>query len=54
VGETLTVHAFRRDELIAAALTLASAPDDTCWLSVDAGDDDPARARRTGWLGSDG
>jgi len=54
VGETLTVHAFRRDELIAATLTLASAPDDTCWLSVDAAADAPARARRAAWLGSDG
>jgi predicted metalloprotease with PDZ domain len=54
VGETLTVHAFRRDELIAAALTLASAPDDTCWLSVDTAADDAARARRAAWLGSDG
>ena len=53
VGETLAVHAFRRDELIAAALTLASAPDDTCWLSVDAAADDPTRARRAAWLGSD-
>ena len=49
-----TVHAFRRDELIAAALTLASAPDDTCWLVArSATADDATRARRAAWLGSD-
>ena len=53
MGDTLAVHAFRRDELIVAALTLASAPDDTCWLSVDTAADDPTRARRAAWLGSD-
>ncbi len=51
VGETLTVHAFRRDELVVTTLTLAAAPDDTCWLSLDAGADDPAKARRAAWLG---
>jgi len=53
-GEMLTVHAFRRDELIAASLTLANAPEDTCWLSIDPAADDVTRARRAAWLGSDG
>ena len=52
-GETLAVHAFRRDELIAAALTLAAAPDDTCWLSLDATVDEATQARRMAWLGRD-
>jgi predicted metalloprotease with PDZ domain len=35
-GESVAVHAFRRDELITTELTLAPAPDDTCWLTLDA------------------
>jgi predicted metalloprotease with PDZ domain len=51
VGETLAVHAFRRDELMTTAMTLAAAPDDTCWLALVPGADDEMRARRTAWLG---
>jgi predicted metalloprotease with PDZ domain len=50
-GESVAVHAFRRDELIAAELTLTPAPDDTCWLALDASIDDATRARRMHWLG---
>jgi predicted metalloprotease with PDZ domain len=52
-GETLTIHAFRRDELHTVTLTLAEAPLDTCWLTLD---DDVAaevQARRVAWLGPD-
>ena len=50
-GESLTVHAFRRDELITTDLTLVPAPDDTCWLSLDATVDEATHARRIAWLG---
>ena len=50
-GETATVHAFRRDELIIAELVLETAPQDTCWLALTAVIDDDARARRDAWLG---
>ncbi len=50
-GETLQVHAFRRDELFATALTLDAAPLDTCWLTLDEGATAAMQARRTGWMG---
>jgi predicted metalloprotease with PDZ domain len=50
-GETLTVHAFRRDELILTKLTLDAAPRDTCWLTLTATIDGVVRARRDAWLG---
>ncbi len=50
-GETVTVHAFRRDELVTTALTLAEAPRDTCWLALTANIADDVRARRDAWLG---
>jgi len=34
-GETIEVHAFRRDELIVLQVTLDEAPADTCYLTVD-------------------
>jgi predicted metalloprotease with PDZ domain len=52
-GESVAVHAFRRDELITTSLTLAEAPHDTCWLSLDAKVDEDVRARRAAWLGLD-
>jgi predicted metalloprotease with PDZ domain len=52
-GESIAVHAFRRDELINTELTLMAAPDDTCWLALNATIDDAARARRLAWLGRD-
>ena len=50
-GETITVHAFRRDELVVAELALEAAPEDTCWLTLAAVVDDDTRARRDAWLG---
>ena len=34
-GETVEIHAFRRDELARFAVTLDAAPDDTCYLTLD-------------------
>ena len=50
-GDTLAIHAFRRDELFTAALTLADAPLDTCWLALDDAAVAEIRARRDAWLG---
>jgi predicted metalloprotease with PDZ domain len=52
-GETLAIHAFRRDELMSVNLTLDAVPLDTCWLTQT--DDAPAaaQARRVAWLGPD-
>jgi predicted metalloprotease with PDZ domain len=52
-GETVAVHAFRRDELLTTTLTLAPAPQDTCWLALDAAAYEAAAARRAAWLGPD-
>ncbi|CAG0961018.1 hypothetical protein BURK1_00718 [Burkholderiales bacterium] len=49
-GERISVHAFRRDELIETTLELAAAPDDTAWLALDARADADALARRERWL----
>jgi len=50
-GESVAVHAFRRDELITTELMLAPAPDDTCWLALADTVDEATRARRMAWLG---
>jgi predicted metalloprotease with PDZ domain len=50
-GERLTIHAFRRDELFAAEVTLAAAPHDTCWLTLATTISGEVRARRDAWLG---
>ncbi len=50
-GETLDVHAFRRDELFTTRLTLAPAPFDTVWLEADTEAARDARAARAAWLG---
>jgi predicted metalloprotease with PDZ domain len=50
-GEPVTVHAFRRDELIVTELTLEEAPRDTCWLTLAAKAVPEVRARRDAWLG---
>jgi len=51
-GDALAVHAFRRDELFTTRLTLAPAPHDTAWLTLDADCGDAARAARASWLGA--
>jgi predicted metalloprotease with PDZ domain len=49
-GETIEVHAFRRDELARFAVTLDAAPDDTSYLTLDAAPGPQAEARRDAWL----
>ncbi len=49
-GETVEVHAFRRDELLSFEVTLDAAPDDTCYLTLDSAPSPPADARRSAWL----
>jgi len=49
-GDIVTVHAFRRDELMMFDVTLQAAPADTACLTLDTGSDQPARMLRNGWL----
>jgi len=49
-GETVEIHAFRRDELARYVATLDAAPDDTCYLTLDAAPSPQAEARRNAWL----
>jgi predicted metalloprotease with PDZ domain len=44
VGETITLHAFRRDELMQFEVALAQAPADTCVLTLAAEVDTARRA----------
>ncbi|HKQ24557.1 MAG TPA: M61 family metallopeptidase [Burkholderiales bacterium] len=48
-GETVQVHAFRRDELLVLNMTLAAPPAHTCVLSVSS--DRTATTFRRRWLG---
>jgi predicted metalloprotease with PDZ domain len=50
-GDAVEIHAFRRDELFVTTATLAEAPLDTCWLTLDPEAPPAARARRDAWLG---
>ena len=52
VGSVIRVHAFRRDELITADVTLEVAPADTCVLTLAATPTADALARRQAWLGA--
>ncbi len=52
-GEVLTVHAFRRDELVTTAVTLAEDPRNVFWLAPAKDADADTRARRADWLGRD-
>ncbi len=51
-GSVVRVHAFRRDELITADITLAAAPCDTCVLTLAPSPSANALARRQAWLGA--
>jgi predicted metalloprotease with PDZ domain len=51
-GDRVSVHAFRRDELIAVEIELAPAPLDTCYLSLQGDAPQRAVALREDWLGS--
>jgi predicted metalloprotease with PDZ domain len=48
-GNTVRIHAFRRDELMAFDVTLKAAPTDTCVLTLRDVVDDPTRSRRSAW-----
>ena len=50
-GDSVEVHAFRRDELFTARVTLAAAPLDSCWLALADTADPDATSRRDAWLG---
>ena len=52
-GDALTIHAFRRDELIETTVTLVEAPRDACWLAQSPEPDAETQARRSAWLGTD-
>lgn len=49
-GETVEVHAFRRDELMRFEVTLETPPEDTCYLTLEAAEGETLR-RRQHWLG---
>ena len=49
-GERIAVHAFRRDELMCFDVTLAEAPLDTCFLTLQADPSHEAALRRQRWL----
>ena len=51
-GDTVTVHAFRRDEFMSFAVTLDPAPLDTAVLFVDPAAGTECASRRALWLGS--
>ncbi len=49
--DSVTVHAFRRDELLVFNVVLQAPPADTCVLTLrEDVDDDAVRALRDGWL----
>lgn len=54
VQGTVTVHAFRRDELMIFSVTPRPAPEDTAtlWLLPDTELSEKQRTRRNAWLGS--
>lgn len=49
-GDTLRVHAFRRDELGDHTVVLAEPPLDTCYLTFQDKPGEEAIARRVPWL----
>ncbi len=50
-GDRVTVHAFRRDELLAFDVTLEAAPLDTCHLALANDATAEMLARRVAWIG---
>lgn len=51
VGEPVSIHVFRRDDLRELTLRPARPPRDTAWLELDDEADDESRERRLAWLG---
>lgn len=52
VGATLSVHAFRRDELMEVKVTVQAPPNDTCVLKLRSDVDEATLVRRAAWLGT--
>jgi predicted metalloprotease with PDZ domain len=50
VGTVVTLHAFRRDELITTTATLQAPPATTVWIDEDPAAIEAAIARRQAWL----
>ena len=50
VDATLSIHAFRRDELMEFQLSLQPAAPDSCYLQQQASADDACQQRRDAWL----
>lgn len=48
----VSLHVFRRAELIQMRIRPVRPPRDTAWLVVDAEADSESQARRRGWLGA--
>lgn len=51
-GERVSVHAFRRDELIQCEVDLQPAPLDVCYLTLRPDATDEAKTLRDAWLGA--
>ncbi len=51
IGESLKLHAFRRDELLEFEVELSAAELDTCYLELDEQADAVTVLRRRAWLG---
>jgi len=51
-GESVVIHAFRRDELMRFELALHEPPQDTCELRLMAEEETSALHRRRAWLGA--
>ncbi len=49
-GDIVTLHAFRRDELMTFRVVLEAAPEDACWLALDGVATAEMRLRRSDWL----
>jgi predicted metalloprotease with PDZ domain len=50
-GDEVTMHVFRRDELMLFQVTLAECPQNVAWLEVCEAASEAAHARRSGWWG---
>lgn len=50
-GDEVSVSYFRGDELHETTLNIAAAPEDTCYIGIDAAASSDALARRRAWLG---
>ena len=50
-GEHITVHAFRRDELMVFDVALQAAPRDTCVCVIRHDAEEDALTRRRAWIG---